>query len=229
MALTRKPPPGNVRRVQGKNTNLRYTLTNKTGRLIQCESYQERKLALLLERDRSVQDYGSQPEELSWIDEQGKTHTYVPDFIVWRQDGSTELHEVTLTQRQDHPGNQARQNAARIICKERDWCYRVHTEEDLPTDRHIANLLALYAYRSQGYANPQVTQAVTGSSSSPSIRFGELVNVLENQLQVLPSVIYAALLHLLWHDVLVSDLEQPLFHKGRFIAECFVQLRKVNT
>lgn len=228
MALKRKPPPGNVRRVQGKNTNLRYTLTNKAGRLIQCESYQERKLALLLEHDRSVQDYSSQPEQLIWTDEQGKTHTYVPDFMVWRQDGSTELHEVTLSQRQDQPGNQARQAAAHLICQTRGWGYHVHTEEDLPTDGHIANLLALYAYRSQGYADARVTQAVMACVDKPRVRFGELVTAIESQIQAAPSQIYTALLHLLWHGVLVADLDHPLFRKGRFISACFVQVEGVD-
>lgn len=36
--MKRKPPPGNARRVQNMGRNLRYTLTNKTGRVVQCES-----------------------------------------------------------------------------------------------------------------------------------------------------------------------------------------------
>ena len=53
MALKRKPPAGNVRRVASIGNNIRGVTANKRGRLVQFESEQERKLILLLERDSS--------------------------------------------------------------------------------------------------------------------------------------------------------------------------------
>jgi hypothetical protein len=60
--MKRKPPVGNSRRVQYIDGNSRYVITNKAGKTVQCESFQERKLALLLERDHTVVDYTSQPD-----------------------------------------------------------------------------------------------------------------------------------------------------------------------
>jgi len=71
MALKRKPPSGNVRRVAPIEKNLRYAITSKAGETIQCESFQERKLALLLDRDLTVQEYRSQPERFSFTDSFG--------------------------------------------------------------------------------------------------------------------------------------------------------------
>ena len=54
MAFKRRPPSDNVRRVVCLGKNFRGITTNKSGRLVQFESEQERKLILLLERDPSV-------------------------------------------------------------------------------------------------------------------------------------------------------------------------------
>src|SRR5262245_47846797 len=101
MGLKRKPPLGNVRRIASIEGNLRYTITNKANETVQCESFQERKLTLLFDRDPTVQAYRSQAERFTFTDFEGKLHTYVPDFMVWRTSGEVEIHEVTLTSRQD--------------------------------------------------------------------------------------------------------------------------------
>ena len=88
MALKRKPPAGNVRRVAPIDNNLRYAITSKADETVQCESFQERKLTLLFDRDSTVQEYRSQPERFTWTSSQGTSHTYVPDFIVWKTTGA---------------------------------------------------------------------------------------------------------------------------------------------
>src|SRR5258708_28785647 len=119
MALKRKPPAGNVRRVAPIDNNLRYAITSKTDETVQCESFQERKLTLLFDRDSSVQEYRSQPERFAWTSSQGTAHTYVPDFMVWKTTGEIELHEVPLTDRQDIFSIQDRAKPAPQICHHR--------------------------------------------------------------------------------------------------------------
>src|SRR5579859_504009 len=101
MALKRKPPVGNIRRVASISNNLRYAVTSKDGETVQCESFQERKLTLLFDRDSMVQEYRSQPERFAFTDANGHSRTYVPDFMVRKTTGEVEIHEVTLTERQD--------------------------------------------------------------------------------------------------------------------------------
>jgi hypothetical protein len=72
MSFKRKPPDGNVRRVRSNGQNLRGVITNKAGRLVLFESWAERSLILQLGRDGEVLDYQSQPERLSFSDDQGK-------------------------------------------------------------------------------------------------------------------------------------------------------------
>jgi len=119
MALKRKPPRGNVRRVAPIDNNLRYAITSKDDETVQCESFQERKLTLVFDRDPTVQAYRSQPERFAFTDSQGTSHTYVPDFIVWRTTGEVEIHEVTRTERQEKVKIQEREKAAHKICQQR--------------------------------------------------------------------------------------------------------------
>src|SRR5712692_7475057 len=203
MALKRKPPAGNVRRVAPIGKNLRYAITSKADETVQCESFQERKLTLLLDRDPTVQEYRSQPERFAFTDSQGKSRTYVPDFIVWRTSGTVEIHEVTLTSRQDRLSIQEREKAAREICQQRGWRYIVHTEATLPSATEEANLLALYRYRPSIYAHTAVAAAIRQRLSGDEeqaahILIAELAHVLS-----LPTpTVISAFCHLLWHQVL---------------------------
>src|SRR5713101_4971639 len=76
MGLKRKPPQGNVRNVVSMGGNLCSAITNKEGETVQAESFQERNLALLFQRDKSVINYQSQPETFVFTDRNGKSRKY---------------------------------------------------------------------------------------------------------------------------------------------------------
>ena len=158
MSLKRNPPPGNVRRARSLGGNFRGVTTNKQGRVVQFESEQERKLVLLLERDPTVADFGSQPEVLHFTGADDRPHTYTPDFQVWRTTGLIELHEVTVAARRESRASlPEREAAAGVICRERGWRYVLHTDQTLPAGYEYANLDFLSAFRSRIHANPQHT------------------------------------------------------------------------
>src|SRR5258708_15145418 len=60
--------------------------SQKVGRMIHWESTLERDLILQLEFDRDVLGYREQPDPIRLIIG-GKSHTYTPDFEVWRRNG----------------------------------------------------------------------------------------------------------------------------------------------
>lgn len=228
MALKRKPPTGNVRRVAAIGNNLRYAVTSKANETIQCESFQERKVTLLFDRDPTVQEYRSQPERFTFTNAQGISRSYTPDFMVWKTTGVIEIHEVTLTSRQDRLTIQERGEAARKICQQRGWCYVVHTEETLPQATEEANLLALYRYRPTIYANAAVTAAIRtrldiGESRGICLLIAEIAQVLS-----LPQpTVISALCHLLWHRVIDTDLTSRLLFVNAALAP-YVQVRIVE-
>lgn len=225
MALKRKPPAGNVRRVAPIGENLRYAITSKDDEIVQCESFQERKLTLVFDRDPTVQAYRSQPERFAFTDSQGVSHTYVPDFIVWKTTGEVEIHEVTLTERQEKFSIQEREKAAREICRKRGWSYVVHTEETLPQATEEANLLALYRYRPTIYANPAVTAAVRAQlDQGESREIRHLIVEIAQALSLPVPTVISALCHLLWHRVIDTDLTSPLLFVNAALAS-YVQVR----
>lgn len=225
MALKRKPPAGNVRRVVPIDNNLRYAISSKADETVQCESFQERKLTLLFERDSTVQEYRSQPERFTWTSSQGTSHTYVPDFIVWKTTGEIEIHEVTLTSRQHRLSSQEREKAARSICQQRGWRYVVHTEATLPGATEEANLLALYRYRPSIYANAAVTTAIRQRLSGDGEKTAHiLIAELAHALSLPTPTVISAFCHLLWHQVLETDLTSRLLFVNAALAP-YVQVR----
>ena len=219
MALKRKPPAGNVRRVAPIGNNLRYAVTSKADETVQCESFQERKLTLLFDRDESVQKYRSQPERFAWTDAFGNSRTYTPDFLVWKTTGEVEIHEVTLTSRQDRRSLQEREWIARKICQQRGWRYIVHTEATLPQATEEANLLALSRYRPRIYANDAVTtilcQRLNGNErKAVCLLIAELAHALSLPI---PTVI-SAICHLIWHRVIDTDLTSGLLFVNAALA-----------
>ncbi len=219
MALKRKPPAGNVRRVAPIDNNLRYAITSKADETVQCESFQERKLTLLFDRDSSVQEYRSQPERFAWTSSQGIAHTYVPDFMVWKTTGEIEIHEVTLTERQDRFSIQEREKAAREICQQRGWRYVVHTAATLPQATEEANLLALYRYRPSIYANAAIAAAIRQRLNADERKAARiLIAELAHALSLPAPTVISTLCHLLWHRVMDTDLTSRLLFVNAALA-----------
>ena len=212
MAFNCKPPPGNVRRAGSTGENIYGVIINKAGRMVQFESWAERALLLRLDRDQTVKDYGSQPETFEYVDGQGKTRHYTPDFIVWRS-GQVEIHEVTCSERRTaEPRLPQREVAGAEICAGRGWRYLVHTEQNLPQASELANLLALLHYRPLAYAQAQVTEAVRARlSAGRSVALAVLIRQVVQQLVWPEPRVLAAVGHLLWHGDLKTDLNQLIF------------------
>ena len=211
MTLKRKPPAGNVRRVASIGKNIRGVTTNKRGRLVQFESEQERKLILLLERDATVTDYISQPETLTYYDDEGRERRYTPDFQVWRNNGRIEVHEVTIEQRQQTQAQRA--IAAAAICRQRGWTYHIHTEKTLPTGYEYANLDFLASFRAQTYFHQEsvdwwLASLHEGETSAVQTALGQAPATLS------PGILLNTLYHLLWHNQVEMDWQQPFMRRG---------------
>ena len=221
MGLKRKPPDGNIRRVAAIGNNLRGTITNKTGRIVQFESFAERSLLLRLERDHSVEDYASQPEKFSG--ESGKHYT--PDFIVWRRNGMTEIHEVTRMERRVQQSQQAREQLAQRICQERGWWYIVHTEENLPQSSELANLLSLLQYRPMAYRSGNIFQVVCHLlEPSEKMLLCELANLLVSRSPDSFQAVSTSLCHELWHGRLATNWQQSILRQAQFAPDAYTWL-----
>ena len=213
--LKRKPPKGNVRRVRSNGTTVVGTMVNKAGRTIQFESFAERLLFLRLERDLEVVDYLSQPETLTFLDEAGKRHTYTPDVLVWKQDGSHELHEVTRTERMLQPSQLRRVREATRICAERGWRYILHTELSLPQPTEATNLEYLLCFTSASHDHPAVRAALV-TLQATTFSLANLLQWMGAATGLARGAVEGAVGYLIWHRHLDVDLTNNLlFPHGR--------------
>lgn len=226
MGLKRKPPDDNVRRIAPIGTNSRSTIRNKNGRPIQCESFSgERKLTLRFDRDPTIKDYQSQPLRIPYTDAEGKAHTYVPDFKVWRVDGSIELHKVTRSERRLMPNAQRREKGAREYCHKEGWRYVVHTEDSLPDDTETANLLELYMFRPTIYFRSDIADAVQERlSNGRRLSLPLLIEEISQDLRLPIGKVSSGLYHLLWHERLETDLRLLIFIDGAPLPRTLVWL-----
>jgi hypothetical protein len=211
--MKRRPPPQNTRRVRHIDKNERITTTNKANRTVQCESFNEFKLILLLERDPSVEDYISQPEEIHYVDTLSRRKSYTPDFKVLRSDGSVEIHEVTVeSRRKEKPQLITREQIAAELCAMRQWKYVVHTDETLPSGGLLANLQLLYGYRQAAYCDTYIANFLLAMvQNTGPIWLEALINQAAETLIKPISEIYGTCLHLIWHSNLLVKMDQLLF------------------
>jgi len=212
--MKRKPPVQNVRRVRAINGNSRYTIVNKCQRSIQCESFQEYKLVLLLERNPLVRDYLSQPETLLFYTDEGREMTYTPDFKVWMSEGEIILHEVTLTKRRSRKTQQQREAAAERICTNRSWQYVVHTENTLPTGAELANLQLLFRFRASGFADPDIIQLLSCLlPAGEHVTLCDLITRVSEITRLDRNQFLPVILHQIWHGKLQINWQKMLFHE----------------
>jgi len=227
MGFKRKPPEGDVRRVTSMGLNLPGVTTNKNGRTVQFESFAERILLVLFERDKTVLDYRSQPETFEFTDQDNKLRRYTPDFKVWRADGAVEIHEVTRTERQEQLRISEREAGARKICQERQWKYIVHTEQTLPQEPEATNLLALLRYRLKAYACDTVFTTVRECLQQKAhVQLQSCADYMAHQLAMAESTVFAALCHLLWHGEICTDLQRLLIFDNAFAPNATIWLPK---
>lgn len=213
MGLKRTPPEGNARRGRSFGGNNIGNLTNKANRIVQFESLNEYAFILkFLEKNRLVKDYGSQPETFYFIGSDGKQHHYTPDFIAWMCDSSVWIYEVTILKRRDQETNRNREAAARMICPVEGKQFASFDERHIPKGAELANLELQFVYRPSIYSNARVASAVDDYlNHTPKANLRKLIADLFESLNLEQSVVVPALLHMLWHEQLQTDMQKLLF------------------
>lgn len=56
--------------------------SRKLGRLVQFDSMLERDFILLLDMHTAVGSFAEQPMKVDWLDREGVSQVYVPDFLI---------------------------------------------------------------------------------------------------------------------------------------------------
>ncbi|MDQ5823399.1 MAG: hypothetical protein M3441_04195 [Chloroflexota bacterium] len=242
MSFRRKPPLGNVKRVEPHGNSSRGVVTNKAGRTVQYGSFAQRRLILTFERDRTVLDYASLPERIDYRDASGTLRSYVPHFIVWRVNGQVEWHHLSRTRQDNDPDHahhpqhhhqyqaqslavREEQSAARQVCGGRGWLYVVHTDECLPQDTYLANLQALEMFKPACYRDEEVAEAVTALLEAHGpVLYSRLAEDVAGAMGCALPQVLETVAHMLWHCELESDMNRLLLCDGCFDRKVVIRL-----
>lgn len=130
-----------VREITAKRFSLTGIVNSKRIQTsVQFESSLERDFIYLLEYDNNVKHYLEQPLEIKYVDSQGKSRKYFPDFIIEYFNGQIPRvieikYESTLISKKDELHEKF--NAANLFCSKNGFEFHVVTELYIRVERKI--------------------------------------------------------------------------------------------
>jgi hypothetical protein len=178
-----------------------------SGRHVGHESWLERDHAMLLDFDRDVVGFASQPFWLQWRAERGRRHA--PDFFARLRDGTGVVIDVRADERIEPDDAAAFATTARA-CARVGWEYR---RVGVPDRVEVQNVRWLSRYRRPRCgARAELVLRLLEVFERPKALFDGAAQV-GDRLVVLP-----ALYHLMWRQRLVTDLGGEPLHAGSVVT-----------
>jgi hypothetical protein len=215
MALKRRPPENNVRRVKTNSKNSFGVTTNQNCETTQFESDKEWILQKYFLRDRRVSNFVSQPLIIHYIDEEGISRTYTPDLKVFYRNGVIKIVEFSMFAKRQEPSIRRRENAAREFCRRMGWDYVVFTEHDLPSATEIDNLRTLIGYMPEAYFQKEICSAILDVlAGGNEFRILELSSTVSEMLGIPQSIVHNTLFHMFWYVWFSYTPNQLIFIDG---------------
>jgi hypothetical protein len=167
------------------------------------ESWLERDHARLLDFDRSVVGFSSQPFRLFW-EQDGRRRRHTPDFFARRADGSGVVIDVRPDGR-IKPRDDEAFAATERACAEVGWEFR---RLGAPDAVLMANVRWLAGYRHPRCHRPADADALLRV-------FAEPIGLRAGAERVGPAVaVLPVLFHLMWSGLLVADLRSSPLRAG---------------
>ncbi len=164
------------------------------GKSVAFESALERDFLVLLDFDVQVARVIGQPMQHSFLDADGRSRRYTPDFRVDHVDGTSSVHEVKY--RDDlwanwknlRPGIKA----ARKHARQQGWSFSVVTEVEIRGSALLANSKFLRPYRDfaeQSALEEQLqrTLAVLGESTPETLLVASFQSI-DNRMRAVASI-----------------------------------------
>jgi hypothetical protein len=168
-----------------------------TGELVEYESHLECRWMTLLDFDRHVVAFVSQPLRLEAVDGQGHWR-HTPDVFARRDDGSVWLLDVKDPRRIDKPDVQLQKVRTGEVCRRLGWDYEMVGE---PPAQRWANVSWLAGYRRPVHLGAELADQLLEVARRP-VSIGELLGAVE-----FPAIARPVLFHLLWRGLLVCELD----------------------
>ena len=171
-----------------------------TGNLIAYESFLESKWMMLLDFDPDVVAFCGQPFTFDGVDTDGP-FIHTPDLFARRIDGSGLLLDVKNPNEIGKPDVMLQARRTTAACERIGWQYRMVGE---PDRQPMANIAWLAGFRRPLHAGAELIAPLLTLAAQP-VSLAELL-----RLQPVPELARPVVFHLLWHNRLSLDLQQPL-------------------
>ncbi|MGO1190478.1 TnsA endonuclease N-terminal domain-containing protein [Vibrio casei] len=207
-------PARNLTKSRGKNIH-RY-VSAKMGKRVTVESFLECAACYHFDFESSIFRFCSQPIRFSYC-LNGKTHTYVPDFLVQFDTGEFKLYEVKSDMESSKDEFQCEWEAKVQSAFELGLELELVTEGEILDEVIFSNLKLLHRYASRDNLNHfhqtlLTTLKLNGTQTAKSL--GHHLGL--NEKKILPF-----LCDLLSRNILQTSLETPLSLESEFELGCY--------
>ncbi|KIE26567.1 hypothetical protein LK08_14905 [Streptomyces sp. MUSC 125] len=170
------------------------------GDFVEYESVLESKWLTLLDFDREVTAFSSQPLEFDGIDGRGAWR-HTPDVFARRRDGGALLLDVKNPQMRDDPRVRLQEERTRRVCARLGWDYAMVSE---PDEQRWVNVDLLSSARRPLYLGEELVPRLLELTRRP-VSIGELMRFMEFE-----DLARGVLFHLMWFQRIVTDLDRAL-------------------
>jgi len=177
-----------------------------TGGHVGFESWAERDVAMMLDFDRDVTGYSSQPFWLCWHDG-ARTRRHAPDYFARLADGRGVVIDVRPDDLVDAAAAEVFAVTARA-CSQAGWEFR---RTGGPAAVLAANVRWLGGYRHPRCWNPEIAEVLAGVFARPA-PLAAGAAAAGDPIAVLP-----VLFHLLWRQLLAADLAGAVLGPGSLV------------
>ena len=171
----------------------------KLQRPVRYTSTLERDLLFVLEYDAKVQCYQEQPFQVQAVLDDGRSHTYTPDYAIWTSEERLLVECKPASQMTDIHTLQQIQIGTKWS-RLHDWSFTVVTDVELRQGARLANLKLLWRY-----SRLNISETARHDFQRCCCCSGTTLSALTETPDRLPTV-----LSLLFHHHLQADLDQPL-------------------
>lgn len=183
--------------------------SSSTGDLVIYESRLELSNLIPADFDRTVHRIIAQPFLFRAIVD-GTERRHVPDYFFDTGNGPVIVDVKPASQLQNEAVAEVLAWTRRVV-EAKGWCYRVATE---PHPVRMSNVRFLAGYRNPAYVGERVMEQVRSAVVSGST-IGGLVRAVPGE----PATVRAAVLRMLWHHYLETDLDTALTAEHRITRE----------
>lgn len=205
--------PRNHRNITG------YIHTDKGGEYTEFESGLERDALILVEFDRNIKLFESQPRTF-YFTHGGKERRYTPDILIRYQDGRNFYVEVKYRDdlKKDWETLKPKFKAAIHQLKtEKNTRFKIWTEVEIRT-QYLKNITFLLSYKKRSVEEYQVKTILKILSTVKSLKINELLSAC-----TLDEMIQAEFLHAIWYSVANRIIQIDLFSEIHMQSDLWIE------